>query len=510
MAHAIILSDVVEGRDVGYSRYIAPYLLATKAREEGFDCLVIDKFTRLQNLKEVLKKHIGPETVFIGISSTFLAAKVENPSDHTNLRPTLWLKNKNDFIQWMRELRQLTQNQKSEAKIVCGGAKSLYSMEHEETAELFDFFILGKAESYFASLLQLLVQGKEIPIKQHKNTFYTCDLFFPNARVEHVSNTVWNKKDFVLKGESLPIELTKGCLYNCKFCNFEKQGSLRKELSRLRDEFIRNYELFGTTVYHFCDDCFNDTRPKVEEFCNMFLSLPFKIEWISYARVDVACKFPHTLDLMVESGARALFWGLESFDPVAARNSGKGTHPDRVKEMLISSKRKHGDKVLYFAGFIIGLPGEDESNLEKTVDWIKNSGALDQFVLFPLSLIPYSEKLDKALIDFAEYSRNPTKYGFEKVTFKPNYWKHKLMNSDRAAELASHYTKIIKEFGVGRSVITSAFQYPHLRTLGFTHNEIVKALKEGSYGSSFHKIVLTRQEEYYDQYGKALNECHLD
>lgn len=84
----------------------------------------------------------------------------------------------------------------------------------------------------------------------------------------------------------------------------------------------------------------NYTRKKVEETCNAFLQLPFKLEWVAYAITDVAVKFNEIVNLLLESGVRGLYWGIESFDHTAVKQAGKGTHPDLIKEFCLNFREK--------------------------------------------------------------------------------------------------------------------------------------------------------------------------
>ena len=511
-AHVVLLNDLlVDSRDLGYSRYIAPYVLATKAREAGYECAVIENFTRLPNLHEVLAKVIGPETVMVGISGTFLG--LDTPSERRNSRAIfeysagfLWKETPEELDQWLQELRATIRQCNSQAQVVLGGTKALFALQSPEMRKSFDFYVLGPAETFFDLLVADLVKKTEPPFRVYEGAKYLHTSFYGRNRPETVTTVRWSASDYIRPQESLPLELTKGCLYNCKFCNHEKQVSYKKTQEDLRDELIRNYEMFGTTVYHFCDDCFNDTRPKVEAFCNTFLSLPFKIDWVTYARVDVACRFPETLDLMVESGVRGIFWGLETFDYNVGKKIGKGTPPEKVKDMLINLKKKHGDEVISMGSFIIGLPGEKEETLRATRDWIIETRALDLVWYSPLGLRPYSEKLDKAVMDYADFSRNPQKYGFTKVSFYPMYWEHADMNSDRSRELKIELRDSLQEHNISNSIVGTIFQYPYLRSLGFSHAEVVYAVKHARWYGAFHDEVTRRDKLWFEQYSNLVSQ----
>lgn len=504
----ILLSDTaVNESGIGNSRYLGAYVLASRLRREGLEVQVVDFASQISNLIETIAKIATPKTRYIGFSSTFMTpTKTQLASDDLGYyRGVLWFSQAEEAKNWFKVLRQTLAEKNSHPRLVVGGAKSLYLMFKAEAQTLFDYFVIGSAEESAIDLYHHLNEGTPIKTGTFQNATYIGASAVEEQKTP-LQLTLWNPGDRIRVGEALPIELTRGCLYNCKFCHFDKQFSVRKELGLLKEEFIRNYELYGTRFYHFSDDCFNDRREKVEAFCELFLSLPIKIEWSSYARVDVACRFPATLDLMVESGARALFWGIETLNTEVARKVGKGTPSELVKEMFERSRVQHFNSLLHHGSFIIGLPGEDRDSVARTIRWITDSKALDFVSLFPLSLRPYSAKLDKAIVDYADFSRNPSKYGFQKIEFEPRtYWEHDKMNLPEAMELANNAMKEIKAHGINRSFVTSAFQYPHLRGLGYTQEQIFQFVRHNTWDDYEHAAVKNSNFQSIQEYVASLH-----
>jgi len=477
---AIILSDTVLYGEVGNPRYMGPYAIVTALRGAGYRATVLDYFTRFSSDEvffEYLGRMISPETKMIGISSTFLAPFVATLEPRTH-RSTgldryysgeLFLPDGAALKAWTAKLRRLLKDKAPSAKIVLGGVKSQFAIWRPEFYDDIDFVVLGAGDRAVVEVMNHIAHGVPLATRE-LNGQRVVD----NARDltdKTCPEMIFTAEDSVGYQEALPLELARGCVFNCKFCHYEKKQSIKKPLDVLRGELIRNYELFGTTAYTFCDDCFNDHPKKVEAYCNLFLSLPFKIEWTAYARVDVAVAFPHTLDLMIASGARGLYWGIESFDGDVARRAGKGTPPDKVKDFLIKFRDKYRGQCLSEGSFIIGLPGETRTSLEETLEWLIKEDVFDLVTFGPLGLMPYSSNLDRVVFDYAAYSRDPEKHGFTKVSFKPHYWEHEHMNSTEAADIAaamSQAWRVFKKPGLLRTI----WFYPHLRTLGFSREEI--------------------------------------
>lgn len=503
----ILISDsAVNESGIGNSRYLGPYVLTSRFRGLGLTAIVIDHASLLDDLIERIVRNADANTEIIGFSSTFMtpAKQTEDSGDLGYYRGLLWFDEAADATAWFKRLRAQLATKGCKAKLVVGGAKALYLAFVPESHALFDYFILGSADHTLEDLFFHLREGRPADIRKYGEINYLTAPPEENQSATLIQN-LWSPEDAIRKEESLPLELTRGCQYNCKFCHFEKQFSTRKDLALLKEELVRNFEIHGTRFYHFSDDCFNDRREKVESFCNVFLSLPFKIEWTSYARVDVACRFPESLDLMVSSGARALFWGIESLNSEVARKVGKGTAAEKVKEMFVSSRAKHRDNLLNHGAFIIGLPGESEDSIWKSVEWIVESDTLDFVSLFVLSLRPYNPKLDKVVIDYADYSRNPEKYGFKKVSFGKNaYWEHDQMNLRQAIEISNRAKEKLQVSGINRSFVTSSFQYSHLRGLGYSQAEVFRFAREGRWNDKDHEQVKGRHREAIEAYSETI------
>ncbi len=475
MSDVLLLNDNMVFGTFGTSRYMGPYVLASQLERQGIETRVIDYFTRHPDFFNYLESFLSSETKILGLATTFLFPQQNIFQEHRNegldryYTGELWFEKGEDLKTWFTQLRAVLDRKAPQCKIVIGGTKAQFAHWRSEFYGEVDFINLGPGDQSLAALYWDLVKNNTPKtltewngkILSHEG-FLKRNALCPTCDFK----AVWG----IQKQESLPIEIARGCIYNCKFCHYEKRESFKKSLDDLKQEFIRNYENFGTTTYHFCDDCFNDSRKKVEDTCNMFLSLPFQLNWVSYARTDVAVKFPETIDLMIESGARGVYWGIESFDYKTALRAGKGTHPDRVKEMLLNFSAKYKDRCLSEGSFIVGLPGETQETLEQTMQWLQENPVFDYATFGALGLMPYTADLDNFVFDFADYSRNPEKYGFKKVSFRPNYWEHETMNSKEAGALAAQMARRWREVQPP-GIIRTIWLYPHLRSLGYSHED---------------------------------------
>ncbi len=512
------MSDSNLWGELGNIRYMGPYALAGSLREAGISTTIIDFFTRIPDFFRYIEDFLTEETLVVGISSTFLApasfsySKLKQRSDGPALfySGDLWFDHGHELDTWLSKLKELMKVKSPRAKLVLGGAKSQYALFKEGPYKNFDYIVLGPADRTLVRLVETIEFDQQPLVK----TIRTANVLDNSIDVNNkfCPPSILIKEDSIPMGEAMPIEISRGCVFNCKFCHYDKKESFKKDLSVLKAELIHNYENFNTQFYSFCDDCFNDHPRKVEEVCNLFLSLPFKIEWAAYARVDVAVKFPHTADLMVEAGARGLYWGLESFNHVVARNAGKGTPTDKVQAFLVDFHSKYKNICLMEGSFVTGLPGETDQSLQELEEWLLKNPVLHLVTVGALNLMPYNASLDKAVIDYAEYSRDPKKYGFEEIRFAPPYWRHQTMDlpkaKDWAERIGSSYRKVRS-----RGIFKSIWAYPHVRGLGFSQEDSIRLIcDEGLNNTQIHQDVIRRVQSRWVQYWQnlKLNSLHVN
>ena len=502
---------------MGGQRYIGPYAVAFALESQGIETVVVDYISLKENLLDYLRNLITKDTVAIGISSTFMTPTFTRSEWHDFNSLTIQLERYSSspllyrqmsrFSDWLNALRDILISKSANGKIIVGGAKTQFLLNFSSSdLKAIDYFIWGAADTVIVDVINQLSQNTEpkfLEVNGHKVidtlNFYLAKKSCPPFK--------WKDNWAVQKHEALPIEISRGCIFNCKFCHYDKKESFRKDLNTLRTEILDNYERFGVTNYHFCDDCFNDGRQKVEDVCRMIMELPFKIEWISYGRFDVAVKFPHTVELMIKSGAKGIHWGVESLNAKVALNAGKGTPPDKVKKFLLDFKKNYGDQCYSHGSFIMGLPGETAESQIETIDWVVDNPSLDFITVGPLKIFPYKNSFDGQAMDFSDYSRTPEKFGFSKITFDPPNWEHSTMNRTQAIEFAEIFNRRWRESSAKRrGAINTLWNYPHIRSLGYNHNEIDELYFNIERSNFFYKDSAKRFSDRLDHYYKEILE----
>jgi radical SAM superfamily enzyme YgiQ (UPF0313 family) len=467
--------------------------IASEIRANGYSCLVVDFSSALtfDKYKELIDLSVGPETLMIGFSTTWLPYRLPGQEEYTNEIPGHLIGEDNKFSSdkeerhnWKSEnlVAQFGKNQIDEwllypkqvnpkVKIVLGGAKTDFYMDLKNV----DNFIFGIAETMTIDYLN------SISGKGPKRIFNTMIDYDRKAHASswdfRSSQTRYTEWDFIQPQETLNLEVGRGCRFKCAFCNFPLIGQKNvndylKFPEVIKDELQKNYELWGTTKYFIVDDTFNDSTEKLEMLCKVMSDLPFDIKFWCYTRVDLLASKPEQIELMKELGVAETFFGLETFNDKSSKTIGKGMSADRRKETLYKAKEIWGDKVWMEGGFMIGLPYETRASWQETVEWLKQDDCpLDISTCYPLNIVKKTER--NQWFPTSWFDENYEKFGYYFPLDDNNlesllYWQKDddtdIKNFSEASEIAIASTSELQSYQRTRQgdFYVSSFNDPRL------------------------------------------------
>ena len=479
MAKVIIFTDI--NMCFGFARDCGAYKIATELRRAGFDTQVVDFFAEMttDEVADVVSRFVTKDTLLVAFATTHFVKELPdeeliNVKSQRHLRElfvatNLFPKSDEAMDVILRDIKSKNPN----TKIAVGGERVSYCLKD---SPLIDFYITGKGDVSIVALADSLDGGTR-ELKGHK---LPVGGFQINSNIDYKyysfinSKVIWAPEDHIFQGECLPIEISRSCAFNCRYCGFDKKDSDEyiKDMDVLRDELLRNYDQFGTTEYMICDPTLNDTIGKVRSLHKLFTSLPFKIEWSAFLRLDLINKYPEeTRDLLGESGARSVEFGIESFNEKSLKIIGKPLHPSRTKELLYFLKEGWGDQVVMGSGFIVGLPEESEESVFESFEWLRSDDCpLDGALFTPLFIAKHVPSLEH-IEDFPLFTKDPGKYGISggyketKGTKRFHLdWSHKYMNNSRAVDLASYFAHHV----VNKPIFHF---FHHMRNVGYTDDE---------------------------------------
>lgn len=374
MASIVLLTTPTEGHTL--LRYLGPYQIAWWLRENDFQVQVLDflYFMTSEQRAMLYKKFINEDTKIIAFAPFV--------TDHRH-KFELGLQTLIDIIVEAKEYAP-------SAKIVIGGvyANEFIRVGHTDYPIKIDGVFYGESEHTFLDYANYVLNKQPHPAFELTNNL---KVFKPHVVYEiHKCNMHFHKNDCILPNESLPLEMSRGCIFTCKFCRFGNLGKdkddFNKSINSIKESLIYNYEQFGTTKYNISDDTLNSHRTRTVEFHKMTKELPFKIEYIGYVRMDLLDIWPEQQEILPESGLVSCHFGIESFSPVSCKQIGKGWGATKNKPFLSYIIDKWKKDVLMRCTMIAGLGNETKNDWQSSYDWLAESGIHD-WKFNPLEII---------------------------------------------------------------------------------------------------------------------------
>lgn len=481
MAHAIIFYSF---QDVSSHRAAGPYAIASVLRNQGLDVLVVPNCSSIsfKGVKQIIENN-SDNLLWVGVSTTFSrllwynnekaesyrktwATSDELTIPDTNLIADINKSNSGfDTLVWYKEeLNLIAQwlDEKFQCPLIVGGVNDLSA--HGLLLHRNIHSVIGYAENYVKELTENLLQKKKESIPFINNNSSYDDAGFKTSSIH------WNKTDLIMPDEWLPLEVSRGCAFNCAYCSFDRKSMFDtyKNPENLRQEIIRNYEQWGVTRYMLIDDLYNDSKEKVRVlYDKVWSKLPFKVEWASYMRLDMFWSDPESIDIVKASGARAGGFGIETLHDVAGRKVGKGLGKTRILETLQNLKEKWNDEILVSAFLIAGLPHEPWDSILETWEWAKTTDLVHGTMWQHFVVVPPHYEFRVKQKKFSRIDQSPDEFGISWPNDSNNWINSVGVTRDQCIELVGRPTSYPFE----RSL--SFQRYASLRYLGWDHWDIV-------------------------------------
>ena len=255
-------------------------------------------------------------------------------------------------------------------KVIAGGP--LFTAEPDEFGEV-DHLVLGEAELTLPLFLEDLKNGRAKKIYRASGF---CDLHqtpFPSWDLIRIK-----------KYASMSIQFSRGCPFNCEFCNVTALFGRRSRLKtpqQIISELDRIYASGWRGSIFFVDDNFIGNKQYLKTHL-----LPALIEWrqdkkgcvfFTEASINLADD-PELLDMMVMAGFDSVFIGIESPDEASLTECHKTQNKNR--DLLESVAIIHHSGLQVMGGFIVGFDNDTPSIFQRQIDFIQKSGIVTAMV----------------------------------------------------------------------------------------------------------------------------------
>ncbi len=254
--------------------------------------------------------------------------------------------------------------------LVAGGP--LFTAEPDSFPNV-DHQILNEAEITLPPFLSDLEQGK--PKRIYQTEEY--------ADITQTPVPMWELIDHK-QYDSLSLQFTRGCPFNCDFCNVTALLGHRMRLKttgQLIAELDKIYDLGWRRGIFIVDDNFIGNKRILKQEV-----LPAMIEWrqgkkgcrfVTEASVNLSDD-DELIKLMVKAGFTQVFVGIETPDDLALAECSKSQN--RNRDLVSSVKKLQHMGLQVMGGFIVGFDSDDETIFERMIDFIQESGIVTAMV----------------------------------------------------------------------------------------------------------------------------------
>ena len=230
----------------------------------------------------------------------------------------------------------------------------------------------------------------------------------------HSTPVIYTDQDVMTWERYLPLEVSRGCIFRCAFCSFPLNGKKKfdyiKDEEALRTELVNNWENFGITNYSMTDDTFNDSMFKLERLKSVLDSLPFKIRFVCYLRLDLLMRHRDMIPLLRDMGLVSCQVGIETMDLNNAKLIGKGVPFEDQISFIRELRTGPWADITINSNFIVGFPYDTMEGVDRLIDWQHSKeNPLDDFGINALGIIPLERKNSRW---YSEFDQNYKDHGY--------------------------------------------------------------------------------------------------
>ncbi len=266
-------------------------------------------------------------------------------------------------------------------KIVAGGIHPSYFKERFIRENNVDFVVYGEGEITMDELCRsipggdfsrikglIYKEGDRIIVNPPRELVSDLDTLPPPLR-EAVNYETYLRPPGLIRGlwtkRSANLATSRGCPGRCTYCGVNylwgtkyRRRSTDNVLKEI-DVLVDRYHVDGL---YFMDDTFLMNEQWIREFCEKLKKRRYRLTWSCYGRIDTVT--PGMLGAIREAGCVQVEYGIESCSDRVLAAIDKKVNVLRIKDVVRMTK-KAGLRVL--GSFVMGLPEEDENDLEKSI-----------------------------------------------------------------------------------------------------------------------------------------------
>ena len=161
---------------------------------------------------------------------------------------------------------------------------------------------------------------------------------------------------------------SKGCPFKCSFCTVAGTPLRMRSADNILNELRHLKETYGLRTVSFYDETFTFDRKRVVELCGRMKEEDLKVRWYCNTRAQLVD--PELLRMMRAAGCRGVSFGIESGSQRILDSVEKRITVEQGRQAIEWAKDA---RLKTFCSFILGLPGEDWSTVQDTIEFVKET-----------------------------------------------------------------------------------------------------------------------------------------
>jgi len=322
---------------------------------KGFSVKIVDGLLH-SDWRNLLLKEIKHKPLFIGITS-MTGSQIEH-----GLKASAFVKSRSDI------------------PIVWGGIHPSIFPEQTLINKHIDYIVKGEGEETAIELMEHFKNKKRpeeikgIGYKKNNKVIVNPDRSFPILdNLPRIDYSLIDVNRYVGKrfGSQRSFELctSRGCPHRCAFCYntyYYKSTWRTMSVDRIINTLhglVDQYDIDGIT---WREDNFFVDKGRVKKITERIIKENIRIKWHADCRVNDVCRFDDAfIELLKKSGCHTLTLGAESGSDKVLTSINKGITRDQI--IMVKDKlTRH--QIYQNYHFMMGLPGETDEDIKKTVD----------------------------------------------------------------------------------------------------------------------------------------------
>lgn len=245
------------------------------------------------------------------------------------------------------------------------------------------------------------------------------------------------------------IETSRGCVYQCVYCNKNIFGrTFRTKSSRRVVDEMRFMLDSGFKEIHVVDDGFSTNLNRAKEICDLIKSERLGMPWNLQNGLRVDRVDEELMKKLADSGCYRVTFGVESGNEEILKNIKKNITLDMVRNAVRWAKKYNLE---VFGYFMLALPGETKETMEDTINFARQVDF--DYVKFTIMIpLPATEIYDTWKNE--GYIKNINWDDFHFHTLAQDVYNHPTLDWNT---IGNYYSKAYRKFYLRPSFISKRF-----------------------------------------------------